>query len=373
MRQASARRAPRSGQERGSRSVENDGRPAVARAHEARRRRRSTAPRRTPAGRRPPSPRRRPGRRRARPTRARGSSASPARRTARGPAPPRPRGARARPGWARPGKSDAVCPSAPRPSRTRSSGSPRSSASYAAAASFAGRARSRSACTVGWTMIRSSSASRTSRWLESGSSAGNAAVVAEPEIDAAPIPVERWLRARTPCGESSRRPARSSRPPRRPRRGARPRRRPRRRRRGRRRARRHRAATAPRTAPSLIARPPTERGEQSGLRLVREILLANAADDRDRDAHLVEVVRAAVARASGGRRSAPDRPRSAHPRDSSSRARRPAMHVKPGSPRPRPRMRCQMLVMNGRLPDTSRGPAEPSRGRDGGGLSDWTR
>src|SRR4029079_10963830 len=55
----------------------------------------------------------------------------------------------------------------PRAHAPRSRASPRSSASYAAAASLAGRLVAM-ACTVGWTMIRSRSASRTSSWLDSG-------------------------------------------------------------------------------------------------------------------------------------------------------------------------------------------------------------
>src|SRR6476469_6080265 len=46
---------------------------------------------------------------------------------------------------------------------------------------------------------------------------------------------------------------------------------------------------------SPIASPALERRQQPGLRLGREIVLVDAADDGDRDADLVEVVRAAVA------------------------------------------------------------------------------
>src|SRR6478736_2955992 len=45
---------------------------------------------------------------------------------------------------------------------------------------------------------------------------------------------------------------------------------------------------------SPIVSPALERRQQPGLRLGREIVLVDAADDGDRDADLVEVVRAAV-------------------------------------------------------------------------------
>src|SRR6476619_4807266 len=146
-------------------------------------------------------------------------------------------------------------------------------------------------------MIRSSSVSRTSSWLESGSSAGtqrsspnqtstppqspsSAAASSyalrgvEPPASTIEPPAS-TASARSPATAAAAAPASG-------------------------RTTSSTSRTPPTPAASPTARPPTECGQQPGLHLVREILLPDAADDRNRHAHLVEVVRATVALAQVG-------------------------------------------------------------------------
>ena len=111
-----------------------------------------------------------------------------------------------------PGKSDAVCPSGPRPSRTRSSGCVPERGVVGGGRLGGRRARVSIGCTSRRDDEPLEQRLADEQLVRAGIVGGDAAVVAEPDLDAAPVGVRLPLRARRRGGASSLRPGRSSRP-----------------------------------------------------------------------------------------------------------------------------------------------------------------